>query len=91
MVDTPIYVGTKNEGIPGSSVIKNPPALQEPQETQVRSLGWEDSLKEEMATHSSILAWKNPMDRGACRATVYEISKTRSRLKWLSMKNEYSD
>ena len=29
------------------------------QETRVRSLGWEDSLKEEMATHSSILAWKN--------------------------------
>ena len=35
MVDTPIYVGTKNEGIPGSSVTKNPPALQELQETQV--------------------------------------------------------
>ena len=81
MVDTPIYVGTKNEGIPGSSVTKNPPALQELQETQVRSLGWEDSLKEEMAR--SILgilqySWKNPMDRGACRATVHEVSKSQS-------------
>ena len=35
------------------------------QETRVQSLGWEDPLEEEMGTHSSILAWKNPMDRGA--------------------------
>ena len=34
---------------------KNPPAMQE---TQVPSLGWEDPLEEEMATHSSILAWE---------------------------------
>ena len=34
--------------------------VQERQETQVRSLGWEDSLEEEMATHSSIFAWKIP-------------------------------
>ena len=32
------------------------------QETWVRSLGWEDPLEKEMAAHSSILAWKNPMD-----------------------------
>ena len=38
--------------------VKNPPAMQETQETLVRSLGWEDPLEEEMATHSSILAWK---------------------------------
>ena len=36
--------------------IKNPPTMQETQETQVRSLGQEDPLEEEMATHSSILA-----------------------------------
>ena len=34
------------------------------QETQVQSLGQEDPMKKEMATHSSILDWKNPMDRG---------------------------
>ena len=34
------------------------------QETWVQSLGWEDSLEKEMATHSSILAWANLMDRG---------------------------
>jgi len=33
-------------------------------ETQVQSLGQEDLLEKEMATHSSILAWKNPMDGG---------------------------
>ena len=34
------------------------------QETWVQSLGWEDPLENEMAPHSSILAWKNPSDRG---------------------------
>ena len=40
------------------SVLKNLPVMQETQEMQVWSLGWEDPLEEEMATHSSILAWK---------------------------------
>jgi len=41
-------------------VVKNLPALQEVKETWVQSLGWEDPLEEEMATHSSILAWRIP-------------------------------
>ena len=40
--------------------VKNPSVMQETQETQVQSLGWEDPLEEEMATHSSILAWRIP-------------------------------
>ena len=44
-------------GFPGGSVIKNPSAMQE---TQVKSLGWEDPLEKEMANHSGILAWKIP-------------------------------
>ena len=44
-------------GFPGSSVVKN---LPEQQGTQVRSLVGEDPLEKEMATHSSILAWKDP-------------------------------
>ena len=40
-----------------AQVVKNPPAMQE---TRVPSLGWEDPLKKEMATHSSILAWRIP-------------------------------
>ena len=42
------------------SVVKNLPAMQEKQEMRVPSLGWEDPLEEEMATHCSILAWKIP-------------------------------
>ena len=41
----------------GGAVVKNPPAKQE---MPVRSLGWEDPLEQEMATYSSILAWKIP-------------------------------
>ena len=38
--------------------VKNPPAMQKSQEKQAQSLGWEDPLEEEMATHSSILVWE---------------------------------
>ena len=38
-------------------MVKSPPAMQE---TWIRSLGWEDPLEKEMATHSNILAWKIP-------------------------------
>ena len=51
-----------NKGFPGGSVIKNPSAMQE---TLVQSQGQEDPLERGMATHSSILAWRIPMDRGA--------------------------
>ena len=50
-----------------AEMVKNLPLMQE---TQVQSLGWEDPLEKEMATHPTILAWKNPMDRGAWWATV---------------------
>ena len=42
---------------------------------RVRSLGGEHPLEKEMATHSSILAWGNPMDRGAWRATVHGVTR----------------
>ena len=57
--------------------VKNPPAMQE---TQVRSLGWENPLEEGMATHSTIFAWRIPMDRGAWWAAVHEIAKSQTRL-----------
>ena len=41
-------------------MVKNPPAMQETQEMQIQSVGWENPLVEEMATHSSILAWEIP-------------------------------
>ena len=49
------------KGFSGGSAVKNLPAIQE---TQVQSLGWEDPLEKEMATHSSILAWRIPWTEG---------------------------
>ena len=53
-------------------------------ETLVQSLGWEDPLEEGMATHSSILPWKIPTDRGASQATVHGVTKSQTGLKRLS-------
>ena len=50
--------------------------VQELQEIQVPSLGQEDPLEEEMATHSSIPDLENPMDRGAWWATVHRVAKS---------------
>ena len=55
-------------GFPVTQTVKNSPAMWE---TWVHSLSWEDPLEKEMATHSSILAWRIPMDRGAWWATVH--------------------
>ena len=49
-------------------------------ETWVRSLGQKDPLEKEMATHSSVLAWKNPMNRGAWQATVHGVTKSKTQL-----------
>ena len=51
--------------------------MQETQETQVQSLDWEDPLEKEMATSSSILAWRIP---GAWRSTVHGVTKSWTRL-----------
>ena len=45
------------------------------QETRVRSLGGGDPLEEGMATHSSILAWRMPIDRGAWKDAVHRVAK----------------
>ena len=58
-----------------AQLIKNLPVMQE---TPVQFLGQEDPLKEGMATHSSILAWRSPMDRGAWWATVHEVAKSQT-------------
>ena len=47
-----------------TQLVKNLPAMQETQEVQVSSLGWEDPLEEEMANHSRILTWKIPWTEG---------------------------
>ena len=65
-------------GFPGGSVVKN---LSEVQETWVQSLGQEDPLEKGMATHSSILAWRIPMDRGAWQPTVHGVTKSQTQLR----------
>ena len=60
-----------------AQTVKNLPKMQE---TWVQSLGWEDPLEESMATHSCILAWRIPMDRGAWWATVHNVTKSWTRL-----------
>ena len=58
-----------------AQMVKNPPAMQE---TWVHSLGWEDLLEEGMATHSGILAWRIPMDRGAWLTIVHRVAKSQT-------------
>ena len=57
-----------------AQMVKNPPAMPE---TSVWSLGWEDLLEEGTATHSSIFAWRIPMDRGAW---LYRVAKSQTQL-----------
>ena len=64
---TPVFLGFL-----GGSDAKNPPAMWK---TWVRSLDWKDSLEEGTATHTSILAWRIPMDRGTWQAAVHEVTK----------------
>ena len=51
----------------------------------VQSLGWEDPLEEGMETHTSVLAWRISMDRGAWMAAVHRVTKSQTRLMQLSM------
>ena len=71
------------EGFPGGSVVKNLPAKvgfkRNQSLGQVWSLGLEDPLEEDTATHSSILAWDNTLDRGTWQAIVHRIARS---LKW---------
>ena len=62
-------------------LVKN---LSSVKETQVWSQGQEDPLEEGMATHSSILAWRIPMDRGTWEAMVCRVTKTQT---WLQQLN----
>ena len=65
---TPVFLG-----FPGGSDCKE-------SASNVGDLGWEDPLEEGMATHSNILAWRIPMDRGAWSATACGVSESRTQL-----------
>ena len=60
-------------------MVENLP-MQEIQETQVRPLGWEDSLEGEMTTHSSILAWEIPWIEEPGRLQSMGLRKSRTQL-----------
>ena len=77
---TDVIPGQGTRGFLCDSAVKNLSAMQEPQETWVQPLDLEDPLKEGMAIHSSVLAWRIPMDRGAWRATVHGVAKGQTRL-----------
>ena len=66
-------------------VVKNSPANAVDRRDAGSILGWEDPLEEGMETHSSMLAWKNPMVRGAWQATVHKVTKSWILLKRVSM------
>ena len=61
-----------------AQMVKNLLAIQK---TRVQSGGWEDPLENSMATHSSILAWRILMGRGAWQATVHGVSNSRTALR----------
>ena len=58
---------------PVAQLVKNLPAMQE-------TLGWEVPLEEGMATNSSILAWRMPMDRGVWQSSVHRVAKSQTEL-----------
>ena len=58
-----------------AQTVKNLPAMRE---TWIQSPGWEDLLGEGMATHSSVLAWRIPLDRGAWWAAIHGVAKSRT-------------
>ena len=63
------------------SVVKNPPAKQE---TQGQSLGWDDPLEKEVATHSSILAWKIPWTEESGGLQSTGLQKELDTTSWLN-------
>ena len=50
------------------------------QEKRAQSVGWEDPLEKEIVTHSNVLVWENPMDRGALWAIVHGAAKNPTQL-----------
>ena len=67
-----------------TGTVKNPAMW----ETWVQSLGWEDPLEEGLATHSSVLAWRIPMNRGAWWAAAHGVTKSRTQLSSSSQGSE---
>ena len=65
--------GHRTGDFQSGTVVKNPPAMQE---TWVPSVGWEDPLEEEMAAHSSLLAWRIPRMEEPWGAIIHGVAKS---------------
>ena len=80
------HLALANHRLPGGARGKLQIQLptQKTSEMWVPSLGQEDPLEKEMATHLGILAWRIPMDRGAWQAIVHGVKKCQTRLKCLN-------
>ena len=83
-----IHYINKIRASPVAQWVKNLPAMQETQEMQVWSLAWEDPLEEGMATHSSILAWRIPMNGGVWWAMVHRVTKSHDWSDWAYTQGE---
>jgi len=70
------YIGYLRGFLGGSDDTESTYNTREP----IQFLGWEDPLEEGMATHSSILAWKIPTDRGGWQASVHGVAKSQTQL-----------
>ena len=78
LIDTEIVFGACMwMSFSGSSLVKNPPAMQETQEMWVQSLSLEDLLEEGMATHFSILAWRIPQTEEPGRLQSMGLQRVR--------------
>ena len=75
------HVCKSNTDFQDGLVVKNPPAMQETQQTWVQFLGLKDPLEEEIATDSSILDWNIPWTEGVWWATIHRVVKSQT---WLS-------
>ena len=76
----------KKTGFPSGSKVKNPPAMQELQETRAWSLGQKDPLEEHIANHSSLLAWRISRTEEPGGLTVHGVTKSQtSETAWHSM------
>ena len=76
-----VWPTTTSESSLVAQRLKNPSAMQKHQETQVRFLGWDDPLEEEMVTNPRTLAWRITLTRSLAG---YSIAKNQTQWKWLS-------
>ena len=74
---------------PNGSAVKNLPAMQETQDLWVWSLGREDPLEKEMATHSSIFAWEIPLSEEPGRLYSLWVCKESDTTLWLNNNNPF--